>query len=119
MKLYYTAGSPPSRAVLMTIRNLDLEVEIENLNLLNGENKSEEFLQLNPSGQVPVLVDGDFILSESKAIQAYLVNNYQPGDSLYPSDPQARAVVDQRLYFDATNVFGSLSAALVINLIKL
>lgn len=78
MKLYYSIASPPSQAVLMTIRNLDLEVEIENVNLLAGEHMTPEFLKLNSLHQVPVLVDGNFVLTESRAILAYLVNSRKP-----------------------------------------
>jgi glutathione S-transferase len=113
MKLYHTAGSPPSRAVLMTIRNLDIDVDIEHIDLLKGDHLTADFLKLNPNHQVPVLVDGEFALSESRAIQAYLVNSRKPGITLYPSDAKTRAIVDQRLYFDATNFFPLLRASLV------
>lgn len=113
MKLYHNTGSPPSRSVLMTARVLDLDIEVETVNLLKGENKSEEFKKLNATHQVPVLVDDGFVLSESKAIQAYLVNSRAPNSSWYPTNPKLRAVIDQRLYFDSTVFFAALKASLV------
>lgn len=98
--LYYTAGSPPARAVLFLIRYLDVDVEVKSLNLLQGEQLSEEFLKINPAHEVPTLVDGDFVLTESRAIFAYLVNSRKSGSDLYPSEPKARARVDQRLSYD-------------------
>lgn len=68
LQLYYTAGSPPSRAVLHTIRVLGLEVEVKNVDLMKGENKTEEYLKINPKHQVPVLVDNGFVVTESRAI---------------------------------------------------
>lgn len=53
---------------------------------------------------VPVLVDGDLVLTESRASMAYLVNQYSPNHSLYPSDPKLRAQVDKFLYFDANHI---------------
>lgn len=105
LKLFHTSISPPSRAVLLTIRNLGLEVEVKKLNLLAGDHLTPEFLQLNPEHKVPVLVDDDFVLTESRAIMAYLVNSRKPGSDWYPTDPRKRAVIDQRLYYDATVVF--------------
>lgn len=114
--LYHSPISPPARAVLLTIRSLRLNVEIKDVNLLKGENRSAEFLKMNPFHQIPVLVErkssmssptliSDLVLSESRAIMSYLVNSRRADSHLYPIDPVRRAVVDQRLYFDATVVF--------------
>lgn len=111
--LYFAAGSPPSRACLLLLRILKLEVEVKNVNLAAGEQNKPEFLKLNPLHQVPVLVDGDFVLTEGRAILCYLVNKYSPGNSLYPNDPQQRARIDQRLYYDATVVFDAVAQIIV------
>ena len=49
---------------------------------------------------VPVLVDGDFVLKESRAIAGYVANTFDKTGKLYPTDPTVRARVDERLYFD-------------------
>ena len=107
LNLHFALGSPPARACLMLIRNLDLDVQVINVNLAGGEQHGDEFTKLNPLHKVPVLVDDDFVLSESRAIMAYLVSAKKPGSSMYPSEPKARAKVDQRLYYDATVVFAN------------
>jgi len=109
LTLYFTTGSPPARACLLLARYLKLDIDVKQVNLTSGEHYSEEFSKLNPVNKVPVLVDGDFVLTESRAILAYLVSTRQPGSDLYPSGPQERALVDQRLYYDATNVFEKLA----------
>lgn len=113
MKLYHTSGSPPSRSVLMTFRNLHLNVDVNVLDLMVGEHMKDDFVKLNPLHQVPFLVDGDFMMSESRAIMAYLVNSQKHGSSFYPIESKARARVDQRLYYDATVVFPSIANILV------
>jgi Glutathione S-transferase, N-terminal domain len=67
MKLY---GFPPTRSirVLWTLRELGVDFELVEVNLMAGENRRPEFLALNPAGKLPVLVDGDFVLTESVAI---------------------------------------------------
>lgn len=78
-----------------------------------GEQNTPDFLKLNPLHQVPVLKDDDFVLTEGCAILSYLVNKFSPGSSLYPVDPQKRARIDQRLYYDATVVFDAAAQIVV------
>lgn len=54
---------------------------------------------------MPTLVDNDFVLWDSHAICAYLVDKYAKDDSLYPKDLQLRAKCNQRLFFDAASLF--------------
>lgn len=100
LTLYFTPGSPPARAVLMLIRYLKLDVEVKTLDFAKREQFSDEFLKLNPAHEVPTLIDDDFVLTESRAILAYLANVYKPSSELYPEDAKARARVDQRLSYD-------------------
>jgi glutathione S-transferase len=82
--------------------------------LAAGDHKTDEFTKLNPQHSVPVVVDEDgFVMSESRAIQAYLVDAKSPGSSLYPSDPKARFIIDQRLFYDAATFSPRLIDAVV------
>ena len=56
-----------------------------------GEHKTPTFLQINPLGQIPVLVDDDLILRDAQAILVYLAGKYDANRSWYPEDPRHRA----------------------------
>lgn len=75
LKLY---GTPPTRVLraMRLMNELGLEYEHHPVEMLHGEHHRPEFLALNPAGKVPVLVDGDFVLTESVAIQLYLAGAY-------------------------------------------
>ncbi|XP_034937799.1 glutathione S-transferase 1-1-like [Chelonus insularis] len=105
--LYHTPGSSPSRAVRLVAAALGVNLNLKLLNLAGGEHLKPEFIKINPQHCVPTLVDGDLTLWESRAISCYLANQYGKNDSLYPKDPKARALVDQRLYFDMGTVYQS------------
>jgi glutathione S-transferase len=102
MKLY---GFPPTRSirVLWMLRELGVDFEFVNVNLVAGENRSPEFLGLNPAGKLPVLVDGDFVLTESVAIVLYLAEKFAD-KGLLPAKLEARAQVNRWLLFTATEL---------------
>ena len=71
--------------------------------------------QLNPQHNIPFIVDGSLILNESRAITAYLIQKYgkDGGKQLLGSTPEEKAVINQRLNFDATVVWPRFLEALV------
>jgi glutathione S-transferase len=58
-------------------------------------------LAQNPNGLVPVIVDGDLVLWESNTVIRYLAGRYGT-EALLPSEPKARALVDQWIDWQAT-----------------
>jgi glutathione S-transferase len=102
MKLY---GFPPTRSIraLWTLRELGVDFEFVSVNLGVGEHARPEFLALNAAGKVPVLVDGDLVLTESVAIVLYLAEKY-PEKGLLPRGLEPRARVHQWLLFTATEL---------------
>lgn len=89
MKLYYFPPSPNTRKVHAVAIHLELPLELQLVDLQKGEQRTPEFVQLNPTGRTPVLQDGEFILWESNAIMQYLAS--QRSNSLWPEVPQIRA----------------------------
>jgi glutathione S-transferase len=103
MKLYSAGGSPNALRSRAVIYELGIPVEIVNLDFRKGEHKAPEFLKLNPNGKVPTFVDGDIVIWESRAINAYLATRF-PGRNLYPADPVKRAHIDQWSYWQAVHL---------------
>lgn len=89
----------------MVAKALGVKLNLKPLNMMNKEHLTPEFIKLNPQHTIPTLVDNGFAIWESRAILGYLVEKYGKNDSLYPKDPQKRAVVNQRLYFDMGTFF--------------
>jgi glutathione S-transferase len=102
MKLY---GIGPSRwlRVLWAMRELDVDFEFVPVNLMAGEHFKPEFLRLNPAHKLPVLVDGDLVLTESAAIVLYLAEKY-PGKGLLPTDIKQRAQAYRWIMFVMTEL---------------
>ncbi|HEY2518421.1 MAG TPA: glutathione S-transferase family protein [Polyangiaceae bacterium] len=102
MKLYLNVMSPNVRRVRLTAAVLGIQLEEKNIDFAKGEHKNPEFLALNPNGAVPTLVDGDFVLTESRAIMQYLAAQ-KPESGLLPRDARAHADVARWQFWDAAH----------------
>lgn len=102
MKLYMNPASPNVRRVRLTAAVLGLTLEEQALDFMKGEHKSPEYLKLNPNGAVPTLVDGNYVLSESRAIMQYLASK-KPEAGLLPKDEPGRANVTHWQFWDSSH----------------
>jgi glutathione S-transferase len=100
MRLYFHPLSSNSRRVVVTAIYLNVRLELVVVDLLKGEHRTPQYLQLNPNGKAPLLDDDGFRLWESHAIMQYLAER-SPGQALYPREVQARADVNRWLFWSA------------------
>ena len=99
LKIY---GVPRSRAfrTLWLAKELGLDYEHVPVNF-TGDNKTPEYLAINPMGQIPSIDDDGFVLTESMAINFYLSKKH---DKLYPKTPQDEAKALQWTFWVMTAV---------------
>jgi glutathione S-transferase len=78
--------SPQSRSIRprWLLEEIGAPYEVKLIRLEAGDQKSPEYLKLNPNGTVPTLVDGDLVLWESAAICQYLADKF-PEHGLAPA----------------------------------
>ena len=114
IKLYRHELSGHSHRVELFLNLLNLDFERIDVDLMAGEHKGEDFLRLNPFGQVPVLVDGDVVISDSNAILVYLSEAYDTNGRWYPSDAAVRADVQRWLSAAAGPVASGPGAARLV-----
>ena len=102
MKFYEFA---PTRSIRVrwTLQELGVDYEAITVNLKAGEHQQPEFRKINPAGRVPVLVDGDLVVTESVAIVLYLAEKY-PQKQLLPTDLRQRAELNRWLLFTVTEL---------------
>lgn len=117
MKLYHNPLSPNVRRVLLTAAVLGIELEEHVLDFAKGEHKSPEHLAHNANGAVPTLVDGDFSLTESRAIMQYLASK-KPEAGLMPKDEKDRADVTRWQFWDASHFSPALGTIAFEKLMK-
>ena len=104
LELYFDYVSQPSRAVVHTAHLLGLDAKLNWIQIFKGENKAPSYLQVNPKGSVPCMVEDDFKLAESASIMRYLCNSKGGPEHLYPgADSKKRAQIDALLDFSGTS----------------
>ncbi|KAL1811739.1 hypothetical protein DCAR_0623868 [Daucus carota subsp. sativus] len=91
LKLYNYFRSTSSCRVRIALNLKGIDYEYKVVNLLKGEQLSPEYLEINPMGYVPALVDGDITIADSLAIIMYLEEKY-PQRPLLPGDLAIKAV---------------------------
>eukprot|EP01091_Cochliopodium_minus_P013107 TRINITY_DN412_c1_g1_i2.p1 TRINITY_DN412_c1_g1~~TRINITY_DN412_c1_g1_i2.p1 ORF type:complete len:371 (-),score=95.61 TRINITY_DN412_c1_g1_i2:18-1130(-) len=104
LKVYLFHLSQPSRSVYNFLIENNIQYEEIIVDLAKGEHRGEQFLKINPQGTVPAINDNGLSLSESSAIMIHLAQTRKLPDHWYPSDPQAKAAVNQYLHWHHQNL---------------
>lgn len=100
----YTAATPNGWKASITLEELGLPYTVHLIDLASGEQKQKPFVDYNPNGRIPAIVDrdaGDFAVFESGAIMLYLA---EKTGRLLPADMKGRSRVIQWLMFQMGGV---------------
>ncbi|WP_111656192.1 glutathione S-transferase family protein [Isoalcanivorax indicus] len=100
----YTAATPNGWKASVTLEEMGLPYQVIALDLMKGEQKTPDFLAINPNGRIPAIVDHDeegFAVFESGAIMLYLA---EKTGRLCPTDARGRSQVIQWLMFQMGGV---------------
>ncbi|MGA7118777.1 MAG: glutathione S-transferase family protein [Polyangiaceae bacterium] len=88
--LYHHPYSRAANAIWM-LEELGVDYELRFVDILKGAQKAPEIVALNPMGKLPILTDGDVVVTESAAIGLYLADRYSLGKLAPTPDDPARA----------------------------
>jgi glutathione S-transferase len=94
--------SQPTRSVCMLLDDAGIPYDNVVINLGSRQQKSKEFVTINPAGQVPAIDDDGFILAEGAAILTYLTES-RSLNNVYPTDVKQRAKVNYWLHWNHHN----------------
>ncbi|XP_024992889.1 glutathione S-transferase F9-like [Cynara cardunculus var. scolymus] len=103
VKVYGPDYASPKR-VMVCLLEKEIEFETVPVDLITGENRSPEFMKLQPFGSLPVIQDGDYTLFESRAIIRYYAEKYKSqGTNLLGKTIEDQGLVQQWLEVEAHN----------------
>jgi glutathione S-transferase len=98
IQLYYHPGNA-SLAPHMLLEEIGAPFELVFVDRANAAHRSPEYLKLNPNGQIPVLVEGNFVLYEAAAICLHLADRYPDAKFAPPLQTPERAHFYQWLFW--------------------
>jgi glutathione S-transferase len=87
--LYHHPYSRAANAVWM-LEELGVDYELRFVDIQKGAHRAPEILALNPMGKLPIVTDGDVVVTEAAAIGLYLADRYSPGKLAPGLDDPAR-----------------------------
>src|SRR5210317_1431522 len=100
----YTSPTPNGWKISITLEELGMDYTVHPIRLDLQEQKSEEYLKINPNARIPTIVDrenDDFAVFESGAIMIYLA---EKAGKLLPQDEKGRSLVIQWLMFQMSGI---------------
>lgn len=114
MKLYDLELSGNCYKVRLFASLAHIPLEIVPVDFLGGEHERPPLIDLNPWGEIPILVDGNTVLRDSQAILVYLATRYEKEDWL-PRDSAQMAEVVQWLSTAANEIQNGPNAARLVD----
>jgi glutathione S-transferase len=114
MKLYDLELSGNCYKVRLFAALAQIPIDIIPVDFLAGEHKKSPLTDLNPWGEIPILVDDGLVLRDSQAILVYLASKYG-GEAWLPKDPAHMALVMQWLSVAANEVQNGPGAARLVD----
>jgi len=105
IQYYDSPLSPYSMVVNCVLHYIEANINHRELNLGLNEHKQDWYMKINPNGQVPGILDGDFSLAESATICRYVIESRDMDTEVYPyKDLKKKFRVEQLLDY-ATDKF--------------
>ena len=107
MKLYGYRNGRTLRA-RWALEEANAAYDYVEVDLLKGEGRTPEFLTINPAGKVPVLIDGDHVITESAAICLHVAEKYDQCGLVPPPATPARSECYKWISFVLTELDAAL-----------
>ncbi len=105
------------RKVIAGMKMLGADYTLTKIDYFKGEQKSPEYVAVNPMATIPAMRDGDLVLTESNSILQYVADKLGKADA-YPTDLTTRADINRWLLWECGQWFPSCYVYLVENCVK-